>query len=172
MTFEELKQILWQAIDKLYKKDSYLFEGKVSERAISHKLACYITELVPKKKKNSGWHVDAEYNRNVEAPKTLTFDDKDTCVVPDILIHRRGLNNDGDIKDNNLLVIEIKKNAKRSGQEKDIDKIKAFVNDYPYCYKYGLFINFKTRVKTTTHLSYWFCRDSENLDCEELENGI
>lgn len=167
MIFEELKQILQQAIDKLYKKDSYLFEGKVSERAISHKLACYITELAPKKKKNSGWHVDAEYNRNVEAPKTLRLNGQETCVVPDILIHRRGLNNEEDTIDNNLLVIEIKKNAKRSGQEKDIEKIKAFINDNPYNYKYGLFINFKPGAKATPHELHWFCRDSKNLDCEE-----
>lgn len=171
MIFEELKQILQEAINKLFKNDKYLFQKNVSERAISHKLACYISEIAPKIGKNIGWHIDAEYNRNVEAPKTLRLDGIEKCVVPDILIHRRGLNNDGAIRDNNLLVIEIKKNAKTIGKEKDIEKIKLFINDDPYRYKYGLFINFKTRTITTTYQLNWFCGDCINLNCEELENG-
>lgn len=172
MTLEGLQQILQEAIRNLYENDKYLFENKVSERAISHKLACYIGQLVSQRAEDSVWHVDAEYNRNIDAPKTLISDGQKTCVVPDILIHRRGLNNDGDIRDNNLLVVEIKKNAKKDGKEKDIYKIKAFINEDPYCYKYELFINFKTRAKATTHKLHWFCRDNENSNCEDLEIGI
>ena len=133
MTFENLKIILTEAINELTEKDSYLLEHDVHEQAISHKLACYIGNRI------HGWNVDAEYNRNLNLPKSLS-----SCgrIRPDILIHRRGLNNDGDSKDNNLLIIEVKKNPSLQEREADIKIIKAFINEYPYFYKFGAFIAF------------------------------
>lgn len=74
-------------------------------------------------------------------------------VMPDIIIHQRGKNNDNGTEDNNLLVIEIKKIPTESERKKDISKIKRFIKNAPYHYKYGVFIAFDgTEIE-------WFCRD-------------
>ncbi len=133
MTLENLKIIIDEAINEFILRDSYLLEHDVHEQAISHKLACYIGKRI------DGWDVDAEYNRNLQRPKSLS-----SCgrVRPDILVHRRGLNNDGDTKDNNLLIIEVKKSPSPKDRSDDIKIIQAFINEYPYFYKYGVFIAF------------------------------
>jgi len=144
MTLENLKSIIDEAINEFILRDSYLLEHNVHEQAISHKLACYIGKRI------DGWHVDAEYNRNLQRPKSLS-----SCgrVRPDILIHRRGLNNDGNTKDNNLLIIEVKKSPLQQDKDADTKIIQAFINEYPYFYKYGAFIAFDgSEIK-------WFTRD-------------
>ncbi len=144
MTLENLKIIIHEAINEFILRDSYLLEHDVHEQAISHKLACYVGKRI------DGWHVDAEYNRNLQRPKSLS-----SCgrVRPDILIHRRGLNNDGDTKDNNLLIIEVKKSPSQQDKDADTNIIQAFINEYPYFYKYGAFIAFDGSE------TEWFSRD-------------
>jgi hypothetical protein len=117
--------------------DSYLLNNNLNERTISHKLGCYLSYDF------SGWDVDCEYNRNHDNIKRLDFsveqvasdDTTGKTVFPDIIIHRRAT-------DENLLVIEIKKDALQEDQEKDLNKIAKFIEQLSY--KYGLFINFRT----------------------------
>lgn len=154
MTFEELKQIVNDSLEELRRMDAYLLEHNLNERSISHKLSCYIGKRI------EDWDVDAEYNRNMDDQKRLTPSDK-SGVMPDIIVHRRGQNNYNGTEENNLLVIEIKKIPTASERKKDILKLKKFIKNSPYHYKYGAFIAFDGSEME------WFCRDSKNLDCEE-----
>jgi hypothetical protein len=135
-SFKKLSEIIENSISELKERDSYLLENDIHEQAISHKLACYISRQI------LDWHVDAEYNRNISVPKSLRINGKKSNVRPDILVHRRGKNNDF-YDDNNLLIIEIKKNPTPTDRENDLDKIKAFIREDPYYYKFGALISFE-----------------------------
>lgn len=138
MTFSTLKKIINDSIVELINRDSYLLEHDVNERSISHKLAIYINNGMMNQSKNK-WDVDAEYNRNMEDPKRLKcLESNNIITYPDIIIHVRGKNNDKRIKNNNLLIIEIKKNEYSID---DFKKICCFIKSKPYYYKYGLIIN-------------------------------
>jgi hypothetical protein len=153
VTKKDLEIILKASLNELIRKDSYLIEHDVHEQAISSKLGCYLSERIPKKE-NGGWDVDVEYNRNGETPKSLH---ECGIVLPDIIIHRRGLNNDNNTEDNNLLIIEIKKNATISEKNSDIRKIEAFINEPPFSYCFGTFINIKSFVRDK-FITFWFHR--------------
>ena len=135
MNFEEVKKHVDKALKRFLKKELFLLRNNLNERTISHKLAEYLQEEFP------DWNVDCEYNKKFEKikklrPKTIRSDDDDAkTVYPDIIIHHRNT-------DDNLLIIEIKKNASKSDKENDIDKIKGFIEEYKY--SYGLFIDFIT----------------------------
>lgn len=129
MNRDQATILINEAIDELIKNDSELLELNVSERALSFKLAHYISLA------NSIVFpivVDCEYNRHFADPKRLTLrrrqplDDElvATTVFPDIIVHKR--NSD----DHNYLVIEIKK----PGGDIDYDKLKlnAFINELGY----------------------------------------
>jgi hypothetical protein len=126
MEKQKLKSILNEALQEFITRDMYLLECNAHEQAISSKLACYLYLRIPFIE-NEGWHVDVEYNRNGETPKELP---SGGYFRPDIIIHRRGKNNPNRIEDNNLLVIEIKKNS--IDEKYDIYKIKTLINSYPY----------------------------------------
>lgn len=79
----------------------------MNEPAISHKLAQYLQPRF------NDYHVDCEYNRNVESEdlrKKIYLAGQSSSsgmtvrnIVPDIIIHERGVNS------KNLCIIEIKK---------------------------------------------------------------
>lgn len=98
-----LQMIIEEALEQLIKNDRYLIEHDVHEQSISSKLAYYLSSLIPPRSEG-GWDVDVEYNRNDKNPKELH-----EKVRPDIIIHRRGLNNPNGNEENNLLIIQIKK---------------------------------------------------------------
>jgi len=135
MNFEEVKKHVNKALKQLLEKDIFLLQNNLNERTISHKLAEYLQGEFP------DWNVDREYNRKFEKikklhPEDIKSDDTDArTVYPDIIIHHRNT-------DDNLLIIEIKKNASESDKENDIDKIRGFIEEYKY--SYGLFIDFIT----------------------------
>jgi len=135
MNFEEVKKHVNKALKQLLEKDIFLLQNNLNERTISHKLAEYLQGEFP------DWNVDREYNRKFEKikklhPEDIKNDDTDArTVYPDIIIHHRNT-------DDNLLIIEIKKNASESDKENDIDKIRGFIEEYKY--SYGLFIDFIT----------------------------
>lgn len=82
--------------------DSFLFDKDVSEWAVAHRLAAYLEGFFPE------YDVDCEYNRmpgpdgeyDSKAPKKVLGNKK---IRPDIIVHRRGSNED------NLIAIEMKK---------------------------------------------------------------
>ena len=87
------------------------------------------------------FNVDCEYNRfekiekKLDLPKDkINWDDTEAkTVFPDIIIHRRG------IQEDNLLVVEIKKSSNNNSGDFDRMKLHTFQQE-PYNYAYGLFL--------------------------------
>ena len=140
-SFNEVEAKLEKSLDALFRNNKYLFENDVNERSISHMLALYL------KNEFLDWDVDCEYNKNHDEPKrlknlnyeleesdkkNLTSDTKGTTVFPDIIVHHRG-------KDENLLVIEIKKSTSRIKDDFDIRKLEGFCTDLKLNYRYAVF---------------------------------
>src|SRR5579875_1720763 len=129
-----LKNAVTKAIEQLYEKDSYLLAHDVNERALSHKLACYLQQAI--EEWDNTWHVDCEYNRDHDNPKMLkrlslasttvtSTDIQATTVYPDIIVHKRGSRE-------NLLAIEIKKASNRRSRNHDYEKLRAFKRELGY----------------------------------------
>lgn len=144
---DEVYKRIDQAIAQLLEKDYYLLQIDANERAISHRLGLYLQLLF------TDWHVDCEYNRNLDQPKRLEqyeefFDAEQRVwsiavtdpitVFPDIIIHERGTGN-------NLLVLEMKKTTSKVRDDFDRMKLNEFKNQYGY--PYALFIKFTTGVE-------------------------
>jgi hypothetical protein len=151
MNFKEVKNYVENALRLFLEKEKFLLENNLNERTISHKLAVQL------QKEFSDWDVDCEYNRNfdqIKRIKRISYqrirnDDTDAkTVYPDIIVHHRGT-------EDNLLVIEIKKNASNSNKENDRNKIEIFMEEFKY--SYGLFIDFKTGAeKVGIQHMQWF----------------
>lgn len=142
---DEVHKRIDQAIAQLLENDYYLLQIDANERAISHRLGMYLQLLF------TDWHVDCEYNRNLDQPKRLEqyeefFDEKQRVwsiaekdpitVFPDIIIHERRTSN-------NLLVVEMKKTTSRVSSDFDYMKLREFKNQYGY--PYALFLILITR---------------------------
>jgi len=130
--YKETKDLVAKATTTFLTENNngYLLEKRASERTISHKLAEHIQKKFP------GWQVDCEYNRNRKDSKRLPdYHGKSKRVFPDIIIHKRGASD-------NLLIIEMKKDANKKVGKKEKDRISDFKKYYGY--KYGLFMNLKT----------------------------
>jgi len=152
------------AIAKLLKFDHYLLKNDLNERTISHKLACYLSDELP-----SDWDIDCEYNRNHDGVKRLNpnvecvtnNDTSGKTVFPDIIVHKRDT-------DENLLVIEIKKNANIEDERRDLNKIRSFIKELKY--EYGLFIDFRTGDQAGIEKLALFKKSRANA-CEEIFPG-
>jgi len=155
MIRNQLNEIIMTAIDKFYQNDFYLLEHDVHEQTISSTFACYLRDLF--KEKNLQWNIDPEYNRNGENPKRLTGIGN---VRPDIIIHLRGLNNDRGTEQNNLLVIEMKKDPTDKKIAIDMKKIQAFIEEPPFSYCYGLFIGLMRNRVNNRYV--WSMRDGQH----------
>lgn len=136
----EIEKLIELSLEEFFKNELDLIDVDANERSLSHKLAEYIQSNF------SDWHVDCEYNRDMEHPKLLGFSEENVSnydtdartVYPDIIIHKRKTNE-------NLLVIEIKKS--NSDLKKDIQKINAFLKSPKYSYKFGLMLVIYTDKK-------------------------
>jgi hypothetical protein len=139
------------AVRKLQAKDGFLIRNDVNERSITHWLAFYLQREFP------GWHVDCEYNRNHEDPKTLCLprrndlssdDTHARTVFPDIIVHRRD-------KDDNLLVVEVKKSTNPDLQSEEFDKrkLKAFKKELGY--RFAAFIYLATAREAEPYRIEW-----------------
>jgi hypothetical protein len=136
LTLQELKQRVDDALEELRAREAHLIAKEVNERSITHHLAICM------QKKFAAWNVDVEYNRNLgdikrlrlEPPNTSAEDISAITVYPDIIIHRRGTQE-------NLLVIEVKK-AGRGDPGFDHRKLKAFTRPSPggLGYRWGVHV--------------------------------
>jgi hypothetical protein len=145
MDINELSQIIINTINHLLNNDKYLFEHNISERCIAHRLALYLESTFHP----LGFFVDAEYDGNInnlsgkKSLQNLNYSSNGinytkNDVIPDIIIHKRGQNG----RDNNLLIIELKKKRGRN-KDRDRRKLKLFTSNQfgnNYCYNFGLFI--------------------------------
>ena len=112
---------------QLIEEQATLLDLDVTERALSHHLAIYLSEIVP-----DGYDVDVEYNRHGATPKRLNLPPRNaldrelraTTVFPDILVHKRNTDED------NLLVLELKKPGE--ALEYDELKLRAFRHELGY----------------------------------------
>lgn len=135
---KELLDLVRLSLDKLYLNDKDLFDYDLCERAIVFHFGIYLNEMVKNNTNFYNFSVDCEYNRNMEKlskKKEIIVLGKKRLSYPDILIHKRGKNN------NNKLVIEFKKwnNYNYESHEYDKAKLKALTSK-DYKYKLGLFI--------------------------------
>ena len=123
-----IERRLRKCLEELVKTDRELLDNDVNERSITHKLAEHI------QREFKGWHVDCEYNRKGQMPKTLQAkyfagvcadDVHARTVYPDIIIHHRGV-------PDNLVAIEVKKRSNPDGLEMDRAKLAGFREEYGY----------------------------------------
>lgn len=123
MELEIIKEKIRVAIGAFNNEKDHLYRVDIFEPTLSHRIALHLeSEFF-----NDGYVVDCEYNRNINDDKN---DDLNQKIRPDIIIHRRGSN------ENNLVIFEVKKAGKDSkkGQE-DIRKLRRISN-----------LNYMTRV--------------------------
>lgn len=134
-SFAKIRSNIATAMQLVYRNDHFLLANSAHERSITHKLATYIQSLFPE------WHVDCEYNRRgLDESKDIIGLN---TTYPDIIIHRRNT------KDN-LLVIEAKSiHSQNHGDSADKDKIKKYIEDSRYGYRYGLWICFYDELAET-----------------------
>ncbi|MFB9887892.1 hypothetical protein [Balneatrix alpica] len=117
-----------------------LLANDSSEQSISHQLARKLAEAF------SDYHVDCEYNRDIEKIKRLIYaispngSASERNVVPDIIIHRRMTND-------NLIAIEVKKSTNQEQSFKDRSKLRAFREQLGY--QHTLFVRFLTGSENT-----------------------
>jgi len=115
----ELNKVV-SALQEFYARETYLFEKDLGERTLTHRLAVHIESQFP------GWDVDCDYNRLGERTLRLprgtivsTDDHLGKLIYPDIVVHRREI-------PNNLLAIELRKDANHQPTENDDIEINRF----------------------------------------------
>jgi type I restriction enzyme S subunit len=128
----ELKELLNQTLEKLYKNDMSLIQREANERAITSRFARYLEDLV-KTSSFEGLDVDVEYNRNGNEPKRTNSSPLGT--YPDVLLHKREFN------DNNKLVVEFKCYWSQVDDVADRKKLIDFTSSSDrYQYRLGAFV--------------------------------
>ncbi len=169
-SIDEVHSKVDQAIEQLIKKDYYLLQIDANERAISHRLGLYLQLLF------EDWHVDCEYNRNLNRPKRLEqyeefFDENQRIwsiaevdpitVFPDIIVHERGTSN-------NLLVIEMKKTSSQVSSNFDYLKLEEF--KYQYGYPHALFLKLITGRKEVGVETKDYLPEQRRFPRQDLQN--
>lgn len=128
MEHPEVEGLVVEAVERLVVTDPYLFTRDANERTITHRLAVYL------ERQFTGWDVDCEFNRDGHDPKRLNLPPRSnilsddvhaTTVFPDIIVHRRG-------SDENLVAIESKKTTNGEGRAWDDRKLAAFKEQLGY----------------------------------------
>lgn len=127
--FAVIKSALESAVGEVIDKEAALFKVNAGEQAIAHHLANYLRKTLQSK-----LAVDVEYNKHGFERKVLLLPPKDdpagipksTLVRPDIIVHRRGDDEE------NLLVIEVKKPGE--DLDRDRQKLHAFKEQLGYRY--------------------------------------
>lgn len=120
------------AVSTLFHHHIALLNVAASERSICHKIA----ESLQDKYLSDYWSVDCEYNRIGNESKRMTRGDDSgsSLVLPDIIVHNRG-------SDDNLAVIEVKKDTASVEQiADDVDKLHAYKKDLGYRYAFMIIV--------------------------------
>ena len=132
---------------------------KLHEVCLNHRLAIHLSARIAAAQIiedfDDKMYVDIEFTRLGLEAKVLTVNGQDKVVRPDIIVHDR---NDNPV-DGNFLVVECKKaGCQQQLLDNDAEKIRAFMNDGRYKYKFGLQVIYKPGQPTGT----LFYRDNEN----------
>lgn len=121
---KELERIFEKANQQFLKRNSMLFEMKVSERTLCGALMIELYEVI-KDTAYSSYFVDVEYNRNVGGKlKTLQktikgMDEQIVTINCDLIVHSRGQF----LSQDNLIALEMKKSTGRR-IDKNSDRIR------------------------------------------------
>jgi hypothetical protein len=121
---KELERIFEKANKRFLKRNSMLFEMKVSERTLCGALMIELHEVI-KNTTYSSYFVDVEYNRNVGGKlktiqKTIKgLDEQIVTINCDLIVHSRGQF----VFQDNLIALEMKKSTGRR-IDKDSDRIR------------------------------------------------
>lgn len=138
-------------ISKGLKNSSVKVKEYVSERAIVFRFGIYLHELMCDNECLKHYHLDCEYNRNMDHIKTLEAN----AIVPDMIIHKRGS------MEENLLVMEIKTwwNENNNWDKEKIEKLTDPKGDYKY--KFGLSIIIEKEVSPEL---YWISAEHRSFE--------
>lgn len=141
-----------KTISKFIVQEKYILLNNLNERCITHKLAEHLNNSF------INYDIDCEYNRMESGVSNQDYIAKTLClglqtvstdsvngdtVFPDIIIHKRGNNED------NHLVIEVKKKSyadkkDKNGEEyRDFDRKKLCAYTGQLKYKWGIYLEFK-----------------------------
>ena len=160
---------LKESLQDFYDHESLLIKYKVSERALTHKLAEHL------QKRFKEYNVDCEYNKIGKDPKRVidlivqmklsgkcnakcNACPNNKCVIfPDIIVHRRG-------EDDNLLVIEAKTAWSEENQFNDYNKLMALSQSHEFKYKLGVALRFCEGLDSTLKSFQIFSQDKSVRD--------
>jgi hypothetical protein len=127
-----MEKSVGDALRLLLANEAFLLKADAAERAIAARLAAYLAPHFPKHQ------VDVEYNRHGLDPKVVNL--PPNCrgggarrIFPDVIVHQRGHG------DENVLVIQIKKETNREPRACDRAVIEAMKRELRY--KWGLMID-------------------------------
>ena len=136
MTSAQIRAAVRAAIESLRAEKPPLKFRTIHERSTAQRLAVHLEPHF-----RVTWNVDCEYDHDGQVRKTLEGiagcgGRKTDYILPDIIVHRRGC--EGRL--NNLLVIEVKKNAAEDACDRK--KLELLTRpDGHYHYQFGLYIN-------------------------------
>lgn len=154
--YEELRTLIEKSIIDLYRNESDLFHVEPNEtnknvarnieRCKVFHFGRFLCNYIENSNILKNYNVDVEYGRMFEngklASKKLKIaydeDSKEEIhdVVPDLIVHRRGNN------DNNLAVFEIKCNyPNASSKKRDRIKLKKYIESLNYKYAFYIELN-------------------------------
>ena len=130
-TYEEILSLFKAANEKFLAEERLLFDNNVSERTLCGALMLKIHDFIKNNNSYKGYFVDVEYNRNKGNLKTIykTYSGPKNKIIQincDLILHSRGKN----IKQDNLLAIEMKKsNRKKQDNKHDRERLEALTKD-------------------------------------------
>lgn len=153
-SFDDIKQFFMEWINNIISgEDRYLLEHRVHERTIVWRLSCILNSM-----QCFNWYdIDCEYNKSWENSKWSDMEWWNWKIkIPDLIIHKRGK------YINDLLYCEFKlwnkwMTEKNKIIKRDIDRIKKFIENSPYNYKYWAFVYF-SKIQSKS----WIIRFKKN----------
>jgi hypothetical protein len=91
-----------QSLRNLFANEASLIDRKLKEECINHRFAVYLEKHKPQE--YTDYVVDLEYDKDFSNSKQISINGVPTSIRPDILIHQRENNSNG-----NLIAFECKK---------------------------------------------------------------
>ncbi len=128
----EVKEAIASALEQVYNIDFSLIQKRAHERSIAFRFGLYFSDTIAQTSfgNDDELTIDFDYNRNGEGIKDMNGFSLSHGVYPDIILHRRGLN------DKNIVALEFK--GYWTAEGRDDEKLKGFTHPTENDYQYGL----------------------------------
>ena len=124
--YDEMVSFFEKANEKFITSNRSLILSRASERSLCGALMQRLCQCLPEK--YSSYHVDVEYNRNLDG-KIKTIINSELSVIKitcDLIVHSRGEN----IEQDNLICLEMKKyNRPNMEKDKDRERVRVLTKD-------------------------------------------